>query len=394
VQPLWETAGGSEPTGSEAGAKGTISNSMLAPIVEEAKLRWTETLGTGDSRLAVLNSVNVQVGNLPEDRLGVTLGHDIYIDSDAAGRGWQTMDLASVVMHELGHVLGFDHDDAGAIPVMNGTLDAGAHIAQQVIDQQSSDASIVTPAAKSALTDGLGFSTSWIVLRAISLLDYTVGAADVTGAAGGSDYKRPFNPGNALAYGGRYAGEFGAYQEFAPMVRIVLPGNRLYFSNFDAGEGPAAGTNGAGASVYSDGNDRLFGDLGNDWIVGGTGKDHAFGGWGDDLINMDDDQTTAGGLNNQPDTATSCEDVAYGGAGRDVLVGNTGGDRLIDWVGEFNSYLLVPFSPFGAGTVSGHLAPGIMEYLLKLSSADGADRTRAADAGIDPLPNGEPNGAW
>ena len=119
------------------------------------------------------------------------------------------------------------------------------------------------------------------------------------------------------------------------MVRIVLPGNRLYFSNFDAGESPAAGTNGAGASVYSDGNDRLFGDLGNDWIVGGTGKDHAFGGWGDDLINMDDDQTTAGGLNNQPDTATSYEDVAYGGAGRDVLIANTGGDRLIDWVGGF-----------------------------------------------------------
>jgi hypothetical protein len=288
-------------------------------------------------------------------------------------------------MHELGHVLGFDHDDAGAIPVMNGILDAGAHIAQQVIDQQSSDASIVTLPAKSALTDGLGFSTSWIVVR---------GAADVTADPVGverSDYSRPFNPGNALAYGGRYAGEFGAYQEFAAMVRIVLPGNRLYFSNFDAREGPAAGTNGAGAPVYSDGNDRLFGDLGNDWIVGGTGKDHAFGGWGDDLINMDDDQTTAGGLNNEPDTATSCEDVAYGGPGRDVHIGNTGGDGLVDWGGEFNSYL-VPFPPFGAGTVSRHLAPGIMEYLLKLSRTDGADRTRAADAGADPLRNGEPNG--
>jgi hypothetical protein len=327
---------------------------MLTSAVEEAKLRWIETLGAGDSRLAVLASVNVQVGNLPGDRIGLTLGYNIYIDSDAAGRGWQTMDLASVVMHELGHVLGFDHDDAGAIPVMNGTLDAGAHyqlgtagnaaaslglagfsagadIAQQVIGQQSSDASIVTPPAKSALTDGPGFSTSGIVVRAISLLDYTVGAAAVTGAAERSDYKRPFNPGNALAYRGRNAGEFAAYQEFAPMVRIVLPGNRLYFSNFDAGESPAAGTNGAGASVYSDGNDRLFCDLGDDWIVGGPGKYHAFGGWGDDPFNMDDDQTTAGGLNNQPHTATSYEDVAYGSGG-DVLIGNAGADRLIDWV--------------------------------------------------------------
>jgi hypothetical protein len=214
----------------------------------------------------------------------------------------------------------------------------GADIAQQVIDPRSSDVSIVTPPAKSALTDGLGFSTSWTVVRAISLLDYTMGAGDVTGAAERSDYKRPFNPGNALAYGGRNAGEFAAYQEFAPMVRIVLPGNRLYFSKFDAGERPVAGTNGAGASVYSDGNDRLFGDLGDDWIVGGPGKYHAFGGWGDDLFNMDDDQTTGGGLNNQPHTATSYEDVAYGsggdayGSGGDVLIGNAGGDRLIDWV--------------------------------------------------------------
>ena len=35
------------------------------------------------------------------------------------------MDLLSVVMHELGHVLGFDHDDAEIVPLMNGTLYAG-----------------------------------------------------------------------------------------------------------------------------------------------------------------------------------------------------------------------------------------------------------------------------
>ena len=34
----------------------------------------------------------------------------------------------------------------------------------------------------------------------------------------------------------------------------------------------------------------------------------------------------------------------FGGAGVDVLIGNTGGDRLIDWSGEFNSFM-GPFSP-------------------------------------------------
>ena len=79
-----------------------------------------------------------------------------------------------------------------------------------------------------------------------------------------------------------------------------------------------------------------------------------------------DNQTPTGGRKNQPDTATSYGGVAHGGAGRDVLIGNTGGDRLVDWVGEFSAY--VPFLP------------------------SVADRARAADAGIDPLRNGEPYG--
>ena len=53
---------------------------------------------------------------------------------------------------------------------------------------------------------------------------------------------------------------------------------------------------------------------------------------------------------------------------------------------------MVPFSPFGAATISRALAPGIIEYLLQLSNADGADRTRPDDAGTDQLRNGEPNG--
>ena len=95
----------------------------------------------------------------------------------------------------------------------------------------------------------------------------------------------------------------------------------------------------------------LFGDHGNDWLVGGTGRDTLWGGWGNDLLNIDDVLTTNGGLNDAPDTHTTYEDRAFGGAGLDVLIGNTGGDRLIDWVGEFNSYL-VPFAPFGLATVS------------------------------------------
>jgi hypothetical protein len=64
---------------------------------------------------------------------------------------------------------------------------------------------------------------------------------------------------------------------------------------------------------------------------------------------------------------------------------------LIDWTGEFNSYL-VPFGPFGAATVSRSPQPGLVEFLYALSRSHGIDTTRALDAGTDPLRNGEPFG--
>jgi hypothetical protein len=113
-----------------------------------------------------------------------------------------------------------------------------------------------------------------------------------------------------------------------------------------------------------------------------------YGGWGNDLLNADDDLGTNGGLNSSPDTQASYEDIAFGGAGRDRLIGNTANDRLVDWSGEFNSYL-VPFSPFGAGTVSRAISPAIPEFLYALSKADGADQTLGGDATRNSEPFGE-----
>ncbi len=74
-----------------------------------------------------------------------------------------------------------------------------------------------------------------------------------------------------------------------------------------------------------------------------------------------------------------------------MLIANTAGDRLIDWTGEFNTYL-VPFNNNGAPTISRTLQPQLAEFLYALSAADGADPTRASDTGSDPLRNGEPEG--
>ncbi|MGD8618152.1 MAG: hypothetical protein PVH54_03095, partial [Gammaproteobacteria bacterium] len=220
-------------------------------------------------------------------------------------------------------------------------------------------------------------------------------------------YDAPQNSGNVLGYGVDRAGEFAAYNEFDPLRKILVDENGVFTEdgsgtefllNFDAADtgAPMVGTGPDGITpVYSDGNDVIFGDLGNDWLVGGTGQDHLFGGWGDDLLNADDDHDSTAGsadprANNTPDgPVASYEDIAYGGAGRDVLIANTGGDRLIDWVGEFNSYL-VPFSQFGPFTISRAPQPQIAEYLYALGASDGADPTLFADTGSGQDRNGEP----
>ncbi|HEX5104654.1 MAG TPA: hypothetical protein VFV87_12625, partial [Pirellulaceae bacterium] len=240
-----------------------------------------------------------------------------------------------------------------------------------------------------------------------------------------SDYNRPFNPVDALRYNPidvdgwhrdstRRAGEFALYDEYDPLRKITLNvdgtanksdagGLFPWFLNFSTAEGvyvPAGTIPGTGqqatiyAETWNDGDDRIFGDTGNDWLVGGTGRDDVYGGFGNDLLNADDDHATNLLRNDQPDTQPSFEDRAFGGAGRDVLIGNTGGDRLIDWVGEFNSYL-VPFAPFGMATVSRTLQPQLAEFLYTLSASDGADPTRWADTNADPAlryRNGEPEG--
>ncbi len=157
-----------------------------------------------------------------------------------------------------------------------------------------------------------------------------------------------------------------------------------FILNFDEGEG-VVDERFSDEGKESDGDDRAFGDLGNDWIVGGTGRDHMYGGRGDDLLNMDDnhDSGFTGRVkpkdpppdpldNKDGDEFQAYADIVYAGAGRDVMILNTGADRAIDWVGEYNSYL-VPFSPFGAFHISRSLQPQIPEFLYALSESDGVD---------------------
>jgi hypothetical protein len=99
------------------------------------------------------------VTDLPNNLLGLTAGHVVWIDRDAAGFGWFVdsspnadeefglnshefsydeaagrMDLLTVLAHELGHVLGFEHDSAPG-HLMSETLALGSRLLSIGVDE-------------------------------------------------------------------------------------------------------------------------------------------------------------------------------------------------------------------------------------------------------------------
>jgi hypothetical protein len=113
-----------------------LTQTALAAIVTEAIVLWWEA-GIDSQRLAAVSEVHVQISDLPGPDLGLASPGLIEIDSDAAGYGWYIdsapnnasafspgvvnsgardhVDLLSVVCHEMGHELGFEHDDGNDV---------------------------------------------------------------------------------------------------------------------------------------------------------------------------------------------------------------------------------------------------------------------------------------
>ena len=91
----------------------------------------------------------------------------------------------------------------------------------------------------------------------------------------------------------------------------------------------------------------------------------------------------------EPDARFRDADFAFGGAGRDVLIANTAADRMFDWGGEFNSFI-VPFSRFGPPTVNRSFAPAVRDLIRDLAYAAGTDSVLTPSEPFDEVSIVEP----
>jgi hypothetical protein len=132
-----------------------LTVAQLDAITAEAVDRWSEGLNLDIRAQGMLSRVSFEIVDFSDLTLGRALEGSILIDADGAGYGWYIdetpaddlefglklsdleltaaeaspafgrMDLLTVVMHELGHVLGFEDLDPSAGVLMSGTLDSG-----------------------------------------------------------------------------------------------------------------------------------------------------------------------------------------------------------------------------------------------------------------------------
>jgi hypothetical protein len=152
-----------------------LTADVLGPLVAEALVLWAAA-GVDPAQLNILSTAQVQVADLPAPYLGLTGAGIIQLDREAAGYGWfidptpataeefqdspdhefllapedspaaGRMDLLTVVVHEMGHLLGLDDVPVAQEPgdVMGQALEPGVRKLPAREDVRKTGTSIIT----------------------------------------------------------------------------------------------------------------------------------------------------------------------------------------------------------------------------------------------------------
>jgi hypothetical protein len=171
----------STPTAAATGEM-HLTSDELASVLNAAIDRLSAALVLGASDIASLRATTIEIADLPGLELGLTIGNSVTISASAAGWGWYIdptpyddsefqvpladgraatpaspaygeMDLLTVVMHELAHIVGYGDTTSG---LMAEDLPAGTRLAPPIGHAKGDSQALLAADETVALGNGGG----------------------------------------------------------------------------------------------------------------------------------------------------------------------------------------------------------------------------------------------